>query len=257
MIPKADFSDLVVRIVSGVAIIALAIGEIWVGGAAFGVLLIVTAGLMGWEISRMHTRRFGVPVLFGALLSGALALWMFLSPLWAGLAALPVAALALSLHAAPLRVIGWALAVTVACATLQVLRSDFGLAVTLWLLLVVMASDVGGYFAGRVLGGPKILPRISPKKTWSGTLGGWALAAIVGGVALSMGVGNAWIVPLSVVTAMASQIGDMMESVMKRRAGVKDSSRLIPGHGGLLDRFDGVVGASCAAAVFIAIGIAG
>jgi phosphatidate cytidylyltransferase len=114
----------------------------------------------------------------------------------------------------------------------------------LWLVGVVLASDVLGYFAGRLIGGPKFWPRISPKKTWAGTVAGWIGAALVGWAAMSpMGVGPGLIV-LSVVLALAAQMGDIAESAIKRRAGVKDSSRLIPGHGGVMDRFDGMVGAA-------------
>jgi phosphatidate cytidylyltransferase len=125
------------------------------------------------------------------------------------------------------------------------------------LLVVVVASDVGGYFAGKLIGGPKILPSISPKKTWSGTLGGWALAAVVGFIAIQLGMGGFGLVVLSIFVAMAAQIGDLLESMMKRKAGVKDSSNLIPGHGGLLDRFDGVMGASVALGIVLALGGAG
>ena len=113
----------------------------------------------------------------------------------------------------------------------------------LWLVAVVVASDVLGYFAGRMLGGPKFWPAISPKKTWSGTVAGWIGAALVGlVVVLTTGAGWA-LVPLSALVAFAGQMGDIAESWVKRRAGVKDASALIPGHGGVLDRFDALIGA--------------
>nr|MCO4824970.1 phosphatidate cytidylyltransferase [Amylibacter sp.] len=117
--------------------------------------------------------------------------------------------------------------------------------------------DIGGYFAGKMIGGPKILPAISPKKTWSGTLGGWALAGVVGFIAVQMGLGGYGLIVLSVLMAIAAQIGDLLESLMKRKAGVKDSSNLIPGHGGLLDRFDGMMGAGVALGLVLALGGAG
>ncbi len=127
---------------------------------------------------------------------------------------------------------------------LIVLRLDHGLVALLWLVLVVIASDVAGYFAGKSLGGPKFWPAISPKKTWSGTVAGWIAAGGVGAVvALFSEVG--WsAVPLSMLTAFAGQMGDIAESAVKRRYGVKDSSNLIPGHGGLFDRFDALLGAT-------------
>ena len=113
-----------------------------------------------------------------------------------------------------------------------------------WLIAVVVATDVAGCFVGKTIGGPKFWPRVSPKKTWSGTAGGWAAAACVGiAFATHAGFGFAFVV-VSVLASMASQIGDIIESAVKRKFGVKDSSNLIPGHGGFLDRFDGMMGAA-------------
>ena len=113
-----------------------------------------------------------------------------------------------------------------------------------WLVGIVVVTDVAGYFAGRRLGGPKFWPRVSPKKTWSGTAAGWVGAGIVGGLfAINSGV---WVAVFlaSIFLSFASQMGDIAESAIKRKMGVKDSSALIPGHGGVLDRFDGMLGAS-------------
>jgi phosphatidate cytidylyltransferase len=130
---------------------------------------------------------------------------------------------------------------------LILLRDLAGFGWVVWLICVVVATDVAGYFVGRLVGGPKFWPRVSPKKTWSGTAGGWIAAAGVGALAMApLQVG--WeIVVLSVLAAMAGQAGDVAESALKRRAGVKDSSRLIPGHGGVMDRFDAMI----AVAVFV------
>ena len=122
------------------------------------------------------------------------------------------------------------------------LREVSGMGWLLWLVLVVVATDVAGYFAGRAIGGPKFWPRVSPKKTWAGTIAGWVAAAAVGAVFVATSGANVGLIGLSVAVAMASQMGDMAESAMKRRVGAKDSSTLIPGHGGLLDRFDGMLG---------------
>jgi len=127
---------------------------------------------------------------------------------------------------------------------LFVLRDEFGFIWMLWLALVVIVTDVAGYFAGRFIGGPKFWPRVSPKKTWSGTVAGWVAAALVGwAYTAQTGVG-AQIIGISIAVSMASQMGDVAESAVKRRAGVKDSSNLLPGHGGLFDRFDGMLGAA-------------
>ena len=119
-----------------------------------------------------------------------------------------------------------------------------GFAALLFVLLVVWATDIGGYFAGRGLGGPKLWPRVSPKKTWAGALGGFAASLAVAAGFAACGIGK--LVPLLLVSAVlsvVSQLGDLFESAVKRRFGVKDSSHLIPGHGGLMDRLDGFVAA--------------
>ncbi|HEU0084081.1 MAG TPA: phosphatidate cytidylyltransferase [Bradyrhizobium sp.] len=119
-----------------------------------------------------------------------------------------------------------------------------GLAALILVLLVVWVTDIGGYFAGRGLGGPKLWPRVSPKKTWAGAFGGFiASLAVAAGFSLS-GFGRMGpLLMLGAVLSVASQLGDLFESAVKRRFGVKDSSHLIPGHGGLLDRLDGFVAA--------------
>ena len=95
--------------------------------------------------------------------------------------------------------------------------------------------------AGRMIGGARFWPSISPKKTWSGTIAGWILTGLLGAVLMYYS-GLIWMVPVSVAVAFGSQLGDIAESWIKRRVGVKDSSNLIPGHGGFLDRFDGFIG---------------
>ena len=127
----------------------------------------------------------------------------------------------------------------------------WGFAALMLVLLVVWATDIGGYFAGRLIGGPKLWPQVSPKKTWAGAIGGFAasLAVAAGFAAFNFGK----IIPLlllSGVLSIASQLGDLFESAVKRRFGVKDSSHIIPGHGGLLDRLDGFVAAIVLAAIF-------
>ncbi|MGB8274601.1 MAG: phosphatidate cytidylyltransferase [Alphaproteobacteria bacterium] len=127
-------------------------------------------------------------------------------------------------------------------------ETDAGRAVVLWLFGVVWATDIGAYLAGRALGGPRFAPRISPKKTWAGVVGGIAAAALVSALA-------AWAtgVPFGIVAAgaglaVAAEAGDLMESAVKRHFGVKDMSHIIPGHGGLFDRVDGLlIAAPCAA----------
>jgi phosphatidate cytidylyltransferase len=117
-------------------------------------------------------------------------------------------------------------------------------------LFVVWASDIGGYFAGRAIGGPKLWPRVSPNKTWAGAGGALVLSALVALVVSRFGWGRLLpLIVLALAVSMVAQLGDLFESAVKRRFGVKDSSQIIPGHGGLLDRLDGFV----AAIVFVAL----
>lgn len=129
-----------------------------------------------------------------------------------------------------------------------------GFVALMFVLLLVWASDIGGYFAGRGIGGPKLWPRVSPKKTWAGAVGAFAASLAVAGGFATFGLGKA--VPLLLLAALlsvVSQAGDLFESAVKRRFGVKDSSHLIPGHGGLMDRLDGFIAAIFVAWIFGAL----
>ncbi|MGR3197669.1 MAG: phosphatidate cytidylyltransferase, partial [Paracoccus sp. (in: a-proteobacteria)] len=119
----------------------------------------------------------------------------------------------------------------------------YGLSFVLWLMGVIIISDTVGYFFGRILGGPKFWPKLSPKKTWSGTVAGWIGTCLFGALLWLSGHGDVALVWVSPLVCFAGQMGDIAESWLKRRAGVKDSSNLIPGHGGFMDRFDAVTGA--------------
>ncbi|MEO8321741.1 MAG: phosphatidate cytidylyltransferase, partial [Bradyrhizobium sp.] len=126
-----------------------------------------------------------------------------------------------------------------------------GFAAVMFVLLIVWASDTGGYFAGRGIGGPKLWPRVSPKKTWAGAVGGLLASLAVAGGFAALDLGKTGHLLLSAgVLSVASQLGDLFESAVKRRFGVKDSSHIIPGHGGLMDRLDGYVAAVVLAVLF-------
>ena len=140
----------------------------------------------------------------------------------------------------------------VAALALYWLRGDgeAGRANMLFVLLVVWASDIGAYAAGRLIGGPKLAPRVSPSKTWAGAAGGLLAAMAVGAATAEALHGGSLvrILPIAAGVGIAAQLGDLLESAVKRHYGVKDSGRLIPGHGGLLDRLDGLLTAAPAAA---------
>ena len=243
--PPGRWGDLRTRLLSAIVMVAVGASEIWLGGTAFAALVIVLTSLMIWELATITApARRKTPVTLAGLTGLALAAAVVLP---GTLAALFLAAPTLMLALTPRRdrrvAAAYALAIMIAGYGLISLRNAGGTPAILWLVAVVVVSDVLGYFAGRLLGGPKFWPAISPKKTWSGTVAGWIGAALVGLVVWLVGYGAWVLVPLSVLVAFAGQLGDIAESWIKRRAGVKDASRLIPGHGGLLDRFDALIGA--------------
>ena len=126
-----------------------------------------------------------------------------------------------------------------------------GFAALVFVLVIVWVTDSGGYFAGRGIGGPKLWPRVSPKKTWAGAAGGLVASLAVAGAFAALDLGKVGpLLMISGVLSVVSQLGDLFESAVKRRFGVKDSSQIIPGHGGLLDRLDGFVAAVAMAALF-------
>lgn len=239
------FSDLTARMTSAAVMAVVGIGALWIGGFLFLALVALICAALMWELARM----LGVccqkrAILLGAIAAGSLVAAKML-PLGMALLVLVVPALVgvalvnkhRALHA------GFAVLIMVACFTLVLLRAD-GFIWMLWLALVVIATDVLGYFAGRIIGGPKFWPAVSPKKTWSGTSAGWVAAAIVGMVFIGTRGAGAEVVLFSILISIASQAGDVAESALKRKMGVKDSSNLIPGHGGFFDRFDGMLGAA-------------
>lgn len=259
--PPADrpgpgrWADLGPRMLSAAVMIVFAALEIWLGGPAFSALVIVLCALMIWELASITggtaLPRRRTPVVLALVAGASLAATLALGPAGIAPALLLVPSILLALTPRRNRRIAsvYGAAVMVAGYGLVALRADPGTATILWLLAVVIASDVLGYFAGRILGGPKFWPAISPKKTWSGTVAGWIGAAAVGlGFVLAGSAGGS-LVLLSVAIALAGQFGDIAESWIKRRTGVKDSSSLIPGHGGVMDRFDAMVGAMVAVTI--------
>jgi phosphatidate cytidylyltransferase len=134
--------------------------------------------------------------------------------------------------------------IILAASALLWLRADpiTGRANLLFLLLLIWASDIGAYLAGRLIGGPRLAPLISPGKTWSGAAGGIAAALAVGWGAVCITTGTlAWATVVALILCIVGQLGDLAESWAKRRFGVKDSGTIIPGHGGLLDRLDALL----------------
>jgi len=141
-----------------------------------------------------------------------------------------------------------------ACPILLRYDADYGLVAILFLFAVVWATDIAAYFSGRYFGGPKLWPAVSPKKTWSGAFGGLICAMVAAFIVASFAaLSHGALIVLAAILSVASQAGDLFESHLKRRFGVKDASHIIPGHGGLMDRLDGFIFASTLA-VLIALG---
>ena len=231
--------------------IPLAIAAVWSGGLIFAELVILLGVMMAWEWSRLVQ---GTPwtIAFACLAAGVIAAGSLMA--WGSvvyaLTALAVAwACSIIIDRLAGKMVFWALFgvpyVTLPVIALIGLRNDadYGLAGVIWIFAVVWATDIFAYFAGRSIGGPKLAPRASPNKTWAGLLGGVAGAAVAGTIT-AMTIGQTSVLILAAISAclaVFAQAGDIAESAVKRHFGVKDSSHLIPGHGGVMDRLDGLV----------------
>jgi phosphatidate cytidylyltransferase len=234
------------RILSALVLGPVALAAAWFGGWAFVALVAVATALMGWEWSRMCHGRFGPG---GMVLSGGCTLAVLLA-LWVpalSIVLIIVAAIAAPVverrpDRSPLWLAFGAFYTGLPALSLIFVREHEPI-MLFWLFLLVWATDIGAYAAGRSIGGPKLMPKVSPKKTWAGLIGGIVSAAVVGaGVAYWDHGENSYILFLTLYSAflaLVAQAGDLGESWVKRRFGVKDSSNIIPGHGGVLDRVDG------------------
>lgn len=265
--PAAALDDLRVRTVTGVAIALAAAAPIVIGGALATLFVASAAALMGWEFRRM-TAAPDAPAYDAPLYGAGLAISTTLAgagqPFWA-IEALTVTGVGFAVvDGLRGRATGWpvigaaSLGLGAACfAALRSLPED-GLLIVLWVALIVAATDIGAFFAGRLIGGPRIWPAVSPNKTWAGLAGGVALAAVTGLAFSGATTGTFYeeVMSVSAVAALVAQGGDLAESALKRRFGAKDSGSLLPGHGGALDRLDGFVAVTLVAgAVTFARGV--
>lgn len=251
--------DLKIRIASAAVLAPLVLAAVWFGGWFFAGLLAIaavlmareTAGLLFGEASLRKSALLAITALVALVLAAA---ELTTAGLAAGAAGLAFALAARSWTGQPLwpAMIAYPYVVLPLVALIW-LRADpaLGLTVIFWLLATVWAIDIFAYFAGRFIGGPKLAPKISPKKTWAGLIGGMG-GAIAVAVATWMWLGAGSLLALiaiAIVLTVVEQAGDFAESALKRRAGVKDSGNLIPGHGGILDRVDGLVAVALGAAL--------
>jgi len=256
---KHRLADLLPRVLSSLVLMSAALLSVWLGGTAFLVIWIVGASAVGYEWQHLiGAQREGLRVVLALLAIAVAAMVTTQDGILAAVAFLLLAGTLAALVAGEARRlwafagIAYAGALIVAVVALQA-SPAYGTRAIVWLFATVWGTDVFAYFGGRLIGGPKLWPKVSPSKTWSGTLSGVIAGAVFGAV-----IGASWlgsplpflpIFLLGLVTAMVSQAGDVFESCIKRHYGVKDSSILIPGHGGFMDRLDGFVAAAAFATV--------
>ncbi len=276
----AEARDLKLRVATGLVLVAVALTAVWTGGFVFAALVAAGSLLMFAEWAAMFRLPRAVRLAGLALIGGVQLIRPLVSPgeavmtLTAGAAQLGLFAARLAAGTGPgatasagrgraITVAGGLLYCGLPALALVWLRGrGLGLPACVFVLAVVWATDVAAYFAGRAIGGPRLAPAISPNKTWAGAIGG-----VIGAMLAGLLMAGAYIDNRSFLGAFASLagalaglaiIGDLFESALKRRAGVKDSGQLLPGHGGVLDRLDGLVPAAIAgAAVFAWTGWAG
>ena len=249
-------TDLSTRFVAGVIMVAVALVAIYVGGWLFRLLVAAGAGLMMIEWGDMH----GVRRRISHIAAASLALMLLVAngilfapgeqveaiggesfnPAWQGIGVAGVMALVIGALARRVAMAWGFLYIAVPAIALIVLEwAWFGL--VLWAMVVTWSTDIFAYAAGRSIGGPKLAPRISPNKTWAGLAGGVIGAAVMGGlIAWWLNLGFPFLM-LGGLMGLIAQGGDLYESWVKRRRGAKDSGTLLPGHGGVLDRLDGLM----------------
>ncbi len=257
MVRRADrvavsLNSLTLRILSAVLLAPPVLAAVWYGSPYFEGMTVLAAIVMAWEWEKLVSKEsFAGPGIALALAS-VVALILLPLPLLA-LVAMGVGALVASLLA-PVGLRGWMAAgapyIVLPLAALLMLRAaPEGQSILIWLFLIVWATDIGAYAAGLLIGGPKLAPSISPKKTWAGLAGGMIAAAVIamwGGSWLGFVSPAPKLGLMGAALAVVAQGGDLFESFVKRRFDAKDSSQLIPGHGGLLDRIDGLLAAGFA-----------
>ena len=239
------FRDFLPRFLTSLVLVSICAIALWLDGPWFTLMVAVIAGAMIWELCILLGTSQNQSLILGGLATLSLSASLVF-PLWSVLPVLltvPFAGLTIMTRHRRL-FSGFSAAILLAAFGLIFHLTTYGLVWMIWLVAVVAASDIAGYMVGRLIGGRKFWPSLSPNKTWAGTLAGWAAAALVGfGVMVNLGIGSE-IIGISIALAMIAQLADIAESAVKRKAGVKDSSNLLPGHGGLFDRFDAMVGAA-------------
>jgi phosphatidate cytidylyltransferase len=264
---------LTLRIISAAVLIPIVVAAVYAGHPAWDLLVVLFGGVMAWEWARIVVRsgasvsirgRLFLSLLSPLLIGCALVAYAFrdslpqsflpMSTPYFVVASIVGATLTAAFHF-QMRALWFGLGiayVAVPCLAIIALRADpsVGLQQILWIVALVIAADTGAYAAGRSIGGPKLAPRISPNKTWAGLGGAVVSAAIMGAItAFLMDLPAFWtLTVVSGLLGIVAQAGDLAESAFKRHFGVKDASNIIPGHGGALDRVDGLIAVAAAVA---------
>jgi phosphatidate cytidylyltransferase len=256
--PAADQGsrNLIRRVVAALVLAPVAVAIAYAGGWLWTLLVTLAAiGLYVEWLMIVDVARQTRVVASGAVALAISGLCLALGQIDGSLLALALGLAAVALLSPGRRNwiatgFGYAAAAQIASVLVR-LDQVWGFVALILVLLVVWVTDIGGYFAGRGIGGPKLWPRVSPKKTWAGAVGGFVASLLIAAGFAAFGLGKTGpLLLLGAVLSIASQLGDLFESAVKRRFGVKDSSHIIPGHGGLMDRLDGFVAAVVLAAVF-------
>lgn len=234
---KASYSDLKKRVVTAVVLIALVAAALSIGRWGTLLLMSLLGAAITWEVAGL--RKLSSPLLWAAVFAvAAVATGAFPCEWWAW------GAVILILGAGLWRdgLFGLLMAAVLMTTNSYVLAYGFDVRLFVWIVFTVILTDVAGYFCGKNFGGPLVWPRLSPKKTWSGVLGGWAAAMVFALMAdpLPLPIWGHFCAALAI--SIAAQVGDFTESALKRHSDAKDSSTLLPGHGGVFDRCDGFVG---------------
>jgi phosphatidate cytidylyltransferase len=250
--------EIVLRVVSAIVLATVALSATMFSPWSFLVMVMIGGGIVAWEWGRLtRGNGFDATALVAAVSVAAIAVFVALGRPHYALFMLTAAAIVIGVTTFASAGAAWAIVglayAALPAAALVYMRSDIavGLTAILYLFAVAWTTDTASYAAGRMIGGPKLAPLISPRKTWSGFIAG-ALAPALVGLAFAAVLKNtsaALLAAVSVALALACQVGDLMESWLKRRFGAKDMSQLIPGHGGLLDRIDGLLFAAVLAAL--------
>lgn len=258
---KKPPSELVTRIIVGVALVVVTITTLVVGDHAIGrhalwlLVVLMSLGILSeWAglTARLENKRLALYALSVPL---AIMSYLAAGPSFLALGLITGAAMFVAVFDRSIKLsLGIFYAGLPALSILYLRGTDSGLLIVFWTLALVWATDIGAYFSGRAIGGPKLAPTFSPNKTWAGLIGGVIVTALFSFTLHVYFQLPFRLVLLSIPLAVLAQMGDLFESQMKRKAGVKDSGTIFPGHGGVMDRLDGLIPVAPVVAIIILFG---